>query len=215
MRRGVLIAIEGINGSGKSSIIRDVALQIRSRGYLVRIYKFPNRNGIHGERIDKFLKGETAITSKYDILNMFAEDRWAMRDSIINDLNRGYIVLCDRYIASAIAYHIPLGASDFMITNYVNIIGYFDADMILPDKTYLIDGYHLSLRQEDPQKYHYQQDKARQLFQIFKKIIHKCSLKNETIRNVHGDMKAVVNRIVEDIMDPICNHGVYHRQYKD
>lgn len=197
--RGILIAIEGINGCGKSTIINSLKEYFHQIGQTVCIYKFPNRNGYQGDRINKFLCNQEVFNYKYDMIDAFAANRLAENNKIISDLNNGYVVICDRYIASAIAYHIPFDATDLMIEAYYRILGYFDKHMIIPDKTYLIEGDFLHLRNETKQRYHYDPDRSEELLTTFKKIVPKCSREYTLIHNHYGKVQETIIFIINDI----------------
>ena len=47
------------------------------------------------KKIDKFLKKEIEIKSKYDIIDMFAKDRNDAINNILTDLHNGDVVLSD------------------------------------------------------------------------------------------------------------------------
>lgn len=196
--KGLLIAIEGINGSGKSTIITELTKYFRNIRQPYKVYKFPDRQGYYGTQIDKFLRKEQDFEYKYDMFNAFAANRLAVRDQMLRDMHDGVIVICDRYIFSGIAYHIPINASDQSIQNYQNIIGYFDKDMPIPDMTYLISGNHLHLRKEDEQRFH--GVNANKLFNIFKKIIAHKTNNYMMLRNEYGKIHELVQFMVNDII---------------
>lgn len=198
--KGLIIAIEGINGSGKSTIITQLAKYFHDIKQVYRIYKFPDRQGHYGKQIDAFLRKEHTFEYKYDMFDAFASNRLAVREQIKRDVANGLIVICDRYIFSGIAYHIPMDATDRTIKNYQNVIGYFDKRMPTPDMTYLISGNHLHLRREVKQRFHYDDTHANKLFNIFKKIIMFRTKKYMIIRNEYGKVDELVQFMVNDII---------------
>ena len=66
--RGLLVVVEGVNGAGKSTIINNIVSYYKDMEVPHSLYKFPNRSGPTGEKIDKYLKGEIKIKSKYDVI---------------------------------------------------------------------------------------------------------------------------------------------------
>lgn len=197
--KGILIAIEGINGCGKSTIIQKLVHHFNSLNRETKVYKFPDRSGAHGDLINKFLHGREVFDYKYDMFSAFADNRLAVRDEIVSDLKRGAIVICDRYIASAIAYHVPLDANPYTLQAYKDVLGYFDKDMILPDKTYLISGDFLHLRTEERQRYHYNDLVSKKLFDIFKKIVPDYSSSYSVVQNVYDRLDETVLFLANDI----------------
>ncbi len=196
--KGLLIAVEGVNGSGKSTIIHKLQAHFHDIGREVRVYKFPDRQGYKGPEIDAFLKGRNPFKHIYDIFAAFAANKQAAQAQIRADLSRGVLVICDRYIASGIVYHIPMAASDHSVENYRKVLGHFDKDLLIPDITYLISGYYLHLRNEQKQLYHYEHAQATQLFETFKKIVPKCSTKHRIV--INNDLRQTVVYIANDIL---------------
>ncbi len=199
LHNGLLVVIEGVNGSGKTSIISKIVEYFRSQNTPIVVYKFPNRSGKYGECIDQYLRGEININSKYDILNMFAMNRYADNASIESDLKQGKIVICDRYIFSAIAYHIPMHIRNMRkIELYCNIIGYFDKDMPIPDVVYLIDGDHIQKR-GIVEIFHHTGNKSNNIKNMIYRVINNYFTRFLVIKNEDKKMNKAVNSIVNDI----------------
>jgi len=196
---GLLVVVEGINGAGKTSIINKVVEYLESCSATVVVYKFPNRKGAFGGHIDRYLKGELTISSKYDILNMFAANRKAVKEAIEKDLVEGKIVICDRYIFSAIAYHIPHDGRDTRkIHMYCNIIGYFDKTMPVPDVVYLIEGDHIAKR-GILEIFHHVGSESQKLKNMIYKVISNYSTRFAVVSNHTGRMDDAVSFITENI----------------
>ncbi len=197
---GLLVVVEGVNGSGKSSIIDEVVARFEKSKKAVVVYKFPNRKGVFGRHIDRYLKGKLTITSKYDILNMFAANRAAVKESMEKDLADGNIVICDRYVFSAIAYHIPKDVMDSRkIRMYCNIIGYFDKGMPVPDVVYLIEGEHIAKRQCIMEIFHHVGSESQKLKNMIYRVISNYSTRFAVVSNRAGAMNEAVAFIAEDI----------------
>jgi len=201
LRRGQLIVIEGANGAGKSTIIEEICKYFTIFNIEVSVYKFPNRYGKHGHTIDQYLKGEITIQSKYDILSMFAADRREATANMEKDLTRGKVVICDRYVFSAIAYQIPAHVTKpIVIRNYCNIIGYFDKNMPIPDMVFLIEGDHLSKRGiNNPERFHYMGDKALAIQNALRLVVDNYATPHAILKNRHGHLNDIVHYIVCDI----------------
>ena len=182
---GCLVVVEGVNGSGKTTIISQLVEYLNESKIAVSTYKFPYRDGYRGKEIDDYLKKQTTEKSMYDVLDMFADNRKSMIGAIKNDLVRGNIVICDRYVFSAIAYHIPLDVKDKeIIKNYCNVIGYFDKDMPVPDMVYLIQGDHLRKRKDSiVELFHSTGDKAQARHRLLSKVIESYSKNFKVLEN--------------------------------
>ncbi len=102
-RKGLLIAFEGIDGSGKSTHLPRLAEYLRSQGHTVVETREPTA-GIHGRRIRSLLTNREQL-SREEELELFLLDRREHVAQCINPaLAAGHIVLTDRYYFSTAAY---------------------------------------------------------------------------------------------------------------
>lgn len=100
--RGVLLAFEGIDGSGKSTQAKWLVAWARAQGYEVVSSREPT-DGPWGRRIRE--ARFTARLSPEDELHAFLEDRREHVATVINPaLARGALVVVDRYYYSTVAY---------------------------------------------------------------------------------------------------------------
>ncbi len=105
--RGKLIAIEGIDGSGKNTQVRLLHHGLTSRGYSVYSTGFPQYESWFGKMVGQFLNGELGPLDKVDphfSALLYAGDRFEAKSRIVTSLERGAIVLADRYVASNLAH---------------------------------------------------------------------------------------------------------------
>lgn len=102
-RRGLLIAFEGIDGTGKSSQLRMLASTLELSGYQVVITREPT-DGPHGRRIRSLFTGRARITPAEELELFMADRREHVREVIEPALDSGRIVLTDRYYLSTAAY---------------------------------------------------------------------------------------------------------------
>ncbi|MBW8685984.1 dTMP kinase [Chitinophaga rhizophila] len=102
------IAIEGLDGAGKSTQIDLLRQFYSNQGIETRFVHFPIvQEGVFGELIAKFLRGEFGEVKDVHpqlVALLFAEDRKAFSHTINEWLANGYVVLVDRYVLSNIAY---------------------------------------------------------------------------------------------------------------
>ena len=101
--RGLLIAFEGIDRTGKTTQTNLLQKKLTTNSYPTEIIKFPDRTTIFGKEIDKFLKNHKKIEDKMIHL-LFSINRWELKSKIIDLLNSGKNVIMDRYSYSGIAY---------------------------------------------------------------------------------------------------------------
>jgi dTMP kinase len=101
---GVFIVFEGIDGSGKSTHIKLLAKELRGRGLQVLETSEPSRDSI-GTFIREYAeRNGDRFTLETETL-LFAADRYEHVKQVITPaLQRGMVVISDRYFYSSIAY---------------------------------------------------------------------------------------------------------------
>jgi len=103
MNRGLLIAFEGIDGTGKSTQLPLLADYLRSLGHDVIETREPT-DGPYGRQIRALYSNRGQVTREQE-LELFLEDRRQhVQECIEPALNSGQIVLTDRYYFSTAAY---------------------------------------------------------------------------------------------------------------
>lgn len=101
--RGMLIAFEGLDQSGKETQAQRLRERLREAGHKVRLLSFPDYGTSIGEEIARALQGEREYGS--DVMQLlFVANRHERREAILEWIAGGLILLCDRYRASSIAY---------------------------------------------------------------------------------------------------------------
>lgn len=105
---GMLIAIEGVDQSGKETQAQRLRERLREAGHKVRLLSFPDYGTSIGEEIARALQGEREYGS--DVMQLlFVANRHERREAIREWVDGGLILVCDRYRASSIAYGEALG----------------------------------------------------------------------------------------------------------
>ena len=68
---------------------------------------FPNRESESGKLLDSYLKNMKGQTMSNEAIHLlFAMNRWEMKSQILELLNSGTHVICDRYAFSGVAYSV-------------------------------------------------------------------------------------------------------------
>lgn len=132
---GKFIALEGIDGSGKSTQLAMLAERFRAEGADVCETREPTDRTV-GRLIRRILTGEESADGRA-IAAFFAADRvdhLLHEGGICDMLRRGSVVLCDRYYFSSYAYH----GVDMPIERVVELNS-VSADILRPDLTVFID----------------------------------------------------------------------------
>lgn len=109
--RGVFIVFEGIDGSGKSTHIRLLCQNLKTRGYDVLRTLEPSRGQI-GRFIRRYVEHRKSRISPEVEALLFAADRFEhVKRTIEPALVKGRIVVSDRYLHSSLAYQGAEGVS--------------------------------------------------------------------------------------------------------
>lgn len=100
---GLLIAVEGIDGSGKTTQTKLLKKRLKKEGFETKIVKEPT-DGEFGKKIKDILKEEIKVTQE-KLLDLFVKDRKEnVRKNIFPSLQEGKVVIADRYFISTLAY---------------------------------------------------------------------------------------------------------------
>jgi dTMP kinase len=103
-----LFVIEGVDGAGKSTQIKLLKEFFGNKGYNCEYLHFPRTDAPYfGDLIGRFLRGEFGSlneVSPWLVAMLYAGDRKDASEQIRSWLQKGYIVLLDRYTYSNIAY---------------------------------------------------------------------------------------------------------------
>ncbi len=106
--RAPLIALEGIDGSGKGTQAALLMAELARRGRAAELFSFPAYSTTTGGALIRaYLNGELGESAHIDsrlASLLFALDRFEMKDSLCAALEAGKLVLCDRYVASNLAH---------------------------------------------------------------------------------------------------------------
>lgn len=102
--RGRFIAIEGGEGSGKSSIQAALGERLRAAGRDVELTREPGGTAV-GEQIRALVLAQRALETELTELLLFEAARAQLVATVIRPaLARGAVVICDRFTASSVAY---------------------------------------------------------------------------------------------------------------
>lgn len=101
--KGVLIAFEGIDGTGKTTQIELLAEVLRRRGLQVVTTREPT-DGQYGRKIRALYKDRQSVTPEEELALFLDDRREHVAQVIAPALARGQVVLTDRYYYSTAAY---------------------------------------------------------------------------------------------------------------
>jgi dTMP kinase len=101
--RGLLIVFEGLDQSGKQTQAERLRVEVERRGRACVVLDFPSYETHIGREIGAGLHGEREYGP--DVMQLlYVANRYEKKPQIQTLLAGGAIVICDRYLASSIAY---------------------------------------------------------------------------------------------------------------
>ena len=114
--KGKLIVIAGIDGSGKSEQTRRLVERLRAEGLVAGQEDFPQyESAFFGQTIGRYLRGEFGPASEvngYLASVLYAGDRWEAKGRMTAALERGEVIVCNRYVSANLAHQGGKIASD-------------------------------------------------------------------------------------------------------
>ncbi|MFG2181116.1 dTMP kinase [Streptomyces abikoensis] len=134
---GFFIAFEGGDGAGKSTQVRAIAEWIRAKGHEVVVTREPGATPI-GKRLRAILLdvASAGLSDRAEAL-LYAADRAEHVASVVRPaLERGAVVISDRYIDSSVAYQ---GAGRDLSPTEIARISRWATDGLVPNMTVLLD----------------------------------------------------------------------------
>lgn len=104
MKKGKLVVIDGIDGSGKATQTKFLDKRLKKEGYKVRSIDFPRYyDNFFGALIGDYLSGKFGDFIQTDprvASVLYAADRFESSGQIRKWLDAGYVVISDRYVSA-------------------------------------------------------------------------------------------------------------------
>lgn len=192
---GILIAIDGIDGAGKTTQVRLLESALVGVGETVVVSKEPT-DGEWGQKLrDSALTGRMPFEEELDTFIRDRQDH--LKRKIIPALEAGNVVILDRYFYSTIAYQ------GILLEDHKEIEARVRADVIVPDAAFWMDlpadlaVHRVTTRDGKPNLFEHQEDLAK-AGEIFRAI----AVADPSLRKVDGTMsiESLHELIVDDLV---------------
>lgn len=134
--KGIFISFEGGDGAGKSTQILKLCDKLESIGRQTLVIREPGGTKI-GEKVRDILldKNNQEMYNETELLLYEASRAQIVHEKIIPALNKGVVVLADRFYDSSLAYQ---GYARGLSKNAINNLNMFATSNLKPHKTILI-----------------------------------------------------------------------------
>jgi len=100
---GYLIVLEGLDQSGKQTQAELLRDRLKDDGRKARLVSFPDYGTTIGEEIARALQGEREYGA--DVMQLlYIANRYERKPDLQRWLDGGLVLVCDRYVASSVAY---------------------------------------------------------------------------------------------------------------
>ena len=134
--RGVLVTIEGVEGSGKSTQCLRLAERLRARGVEVVLTSEPDGTPLGAAIRKLFEAGGPAPTPLTQAFLFMAARQQHVTEVIRPALSRGAVVLCDRYVDATMAYQ---GFGQGLDLETIRDLNALATGGVVPDLTLVLD----------------------------------------------------------------------------
>ncbi|MBQ8476856.1 dTMP kinase [bacterium] len=135
-KKGLFITFEGIDGCGKTTQINLVNNYLKNKNYNTILTLEPGGSDIGKSLRQILLHHEGYVDDTCELLLYLADRAQHTQTVILENVNKGNIVLCDRYIDSTVAYQGYARGGDIEKINLLNNIA---TKSLKPDITFLFD----------------------------------------------------------------------------
>lgn len=137
MARGFFFTFEGIDGSGKSTQLTRVADALRARGRKCLVTREPGGPAISEHIREILISPENSqMCNEAECLLYLAARAQHIRETIKPAIDRGEIVLCDRFEQATFAYQ---GGGRGLDIDFLRAVNNFATNGITPDITFIFD----------------------------------------------------------------------------
>jgi len=194
---GLLIAFEGIDGTGKSTQLPLLATYLRGRGRTVVETREPT-NGPYGQQIRALYRNRHQVSPEQELELFLLDRRQHVAECIRPALEQGAVVLTDRYYFSTAAYQGAAGCDPAQVFARHDFAPEPDLVLLL---TLTVEESLLrirNLRGEFPNDFE-QQEQLEKVASLFASFPHNCIVRIHAARpmaEVQSSIRAAVQQLL-------------------
>lgn len=132
----MFITLEGMEGSGKSTLLRGLAERLTAAGRDVLTTREPGGSDLGAHIRAMLLRADSAVTPEAELFLFLADRAQHVAQVIRPALERGAVVLCDRYVDSTLVYQ---GAGRGFEPERLRLLCDMATGGLWPDATLILD----------------------------------------------------------------------------
>jgi dTMP kinase len=190
--KGLLIAFEGLDQSGKQTQADRLRDALTERGRLVRLLSFPAYETALGMEIERALRGTRDYSAEVMQL-LYIANRYEHKRQIEEDTARGTVLVCDRYLASSVAYGEAQGLDGAWLTE-------IQKNLPQPDLTFLLDiAPEVSARRKTQDRDRYERDLAL-LGRVRDSYLGQAKRNSWVVLDANRDRDAVASDVLSSVV---------------
>ncbi len=200
-RSGCLIALEGIDGTGKSTQIALLAAVLRQEGRCVVLTREPTE-GVYGQQIRRLYQARGSVSRQEELELFLADRREHVAQLIAPALALGKIVITDRYYFSTAAYQGAVGFDPETIIRQNEVFAPVPDLVILFELSPAQAVMRIERYRQDTLNHFEQEESLCQVAQVFK------ALDREYIKRVDGaqEIDVIHSQIVIHVKACLAAH---------
>lgn len=200
---GTLIVIEGIDGSGKSTVTQRLGELLQQDGCAVVVTREPSSTKC-GELLRSVLRDGSCKSVPQAEFFLFAADRaMHLAETVLPALERGAVVICDRMGDSSIAYQ---GYGRGLCHESIAKVNEWIMQGVTPDVTFYLSidyatAHERVMKRAQSNNNHYDHEKA----SFFRRVLHGYeSLYAHRADVVRIDASAQLDDVVADVYNHVA-----------
>jgi dTMP kinase len=197
MRTGLLIAFEGIDGTGKSTQLPLLAAYLRDRGYQVVTTREPT-DGPYGKQIRALYRNRGQVSPQQELELFLRDRRQHVEQCIAPALRDGAIVLTDRYYFSTAAYQGAAGCDPATIFAGHDFAPQPDLVLLLTQTPEESVGRIRDLRGETLNDFE-QQEQLEKVAALFASFDHDCIVRIPAARPI-AEVQSFIRGAVQQLL---------------
>jgi len=198
---GRLIALEGIDGTGKSTQIALLADVLRQDGLEIVVTREPT-DGFYGQQIRRLYQSRDSVSRQEELELFLADRREHVTRLIAPALAQGKVVVTDRYYFSTAAYQGVVGFDPEDIIRQNELFAPVPDLVILLELSPAQAVMRIQRYRQDTLNHFEQEESLRQVAQVFK------ALDRDYIKHVDGsqEIRLIHSQIVAHVKACLAAH---------